>query len=208
MLIVCLYLNNCVLKTKQAFIFQVRLYQVPQKPISIPPTSSLPSLRSMHDQSAGERKRKAHVHVGKGQNRPGRSGAWGGGGGWRGRRRWTWRSAADIRGVNITTHHKKHPLYPAHMWTFSGSCKLSGEEPDLGSLRSIRSGSCDCFHRKIQHMHIQYMCYRLLHKAATFGNSLQNLTPVVTIKKRNWRNHVTNMYRLNRASYCWFRKSS
>lgn len=174
MLIVCLYLNNCVLKTKQASIFQVRLHLVPQKVSSADQHSS--NVSEKHAWSiCGWKERKAHVHVGKGQNRPGRSWARGGGGGWRRRRR-TWRSAADIRGVNITTHHKKHPLYPTHMWTFSGSCKLSGEEPELGSLRSIRSGSCDCFHRKIQ-----YMCYRLLHKAATFGNSLQNLTPVGAI---------------------------
>lgn len=55
-----------VLKTKQAFIFQVRLYLVYrlyQRPalISIPQTS----LRSMHDQSAGEEKEKPMCMLGK-----------------------------------------------------------------------------------------------------------------------------------------------
>lgn len=71
---------------------------------------------------------------------------------------------ADIRGVNISAHHKKHPLDPSHMCTVLGSCKPLGHEPDLWS-------QLDCVavfrQERSTDMHIQYVLQVTTHSSHT-----------------------------------------
>lgn len=102
---------------------------------------------------------------------------------------------ADIRGVNISTHHKKHPLYPSHMCTLLGSCKPSGDEPDL------RTGSCDCFQTEKKKCRYAYtVCF-----TGYYTQQLWNFPSVVSMdieqeKLKSCDPQLVNLYTTNRAN--------
>lgn len=99
---------------------------------------------------------------------------------------------ADIRGVNISTHHKKPPLYPSHMCALLGSCRLSGDGPDL------RTGLWGCFQIEIKKCRyaytVQYVLQVTTHSSCTG-------VPLVAFSFC-WKSNFmwVNLYKTNRAN--------